>query len=179
MRAIWTAGIIWLGMMAGAHAQAVQPGLYDGRSIEGWTYSAERSSVAGLPTWVLTQASGDRVPVNCNIGTSPMSGSLSQWQEYFATVTPQSFMQELRSAGTDATAGYLTEVVTLNDRLALRNLLAANASGQRLEFMIVTISGADTLTTLTCTAFEGQLLPLMTEFYRFADQMRLDSAPAR
>ncbi|WP_203294555.1 hypothetical protein [Maricaulis parjimensis] len=179
MRALLAVGIVWLAGMAGVQAQAYQSGLYDGRSIPGWTYSESGSQAAGLPTWYPSDGSQTQDGSNCNIGSSPVNGSAAEWNDYFSSVTPESFRQQLRAAGTDATQGYLTEVVTINGRPSMRNLLAANASGQQLEFMIVSISGADTLVTVTCTTMRGQLLPRMTAFYDFAEGLTLYTASAR
>jgi hypothetical protein len=179
MRAIWAVGIIWLSMAAMAEGQAYQAGLYDGRSIPGWTYSDRGTQSANLPTWYPSDGTEVRDGANCNIGTAQINGTAAQWNEYFASVTPQSFVQQLRSSGTDATQGYLTEIVMLNGRPALRNLLAANASGQPMEFMIMSVSGADTLVTITCTTLSGQLLPRLGEFYSFAEGLTLYTAAPR
>ncbi len=178
MRAILLAGIIGLAGLGAAEGQAYQSGVYDGRSIPGWTYSEAGSASARLPTWYPSDGSQLQDGANCNIGTAAVNGTAAQWDEYFSSITPAAFVQQLRSGGTDATQGYLTEIVTLNGRPAMRNLLAANASGQRLEFMILSISGADTLVTVTCTALEGQLLSRLSAFYSFGEDLVLYTAAA-
>ncbi|MCR9266647.1 MAG: hypothetical protein NXI03_03680 [Alphaproteobacteria bacterium] len=179
MRAIWAVGIIWFSLAAMAEGQAYQAGLYDGRSVPGWTYSEAGTQSANLPTWYPTDGSQTRDGANCNVGTAAVSGTAAQWNEYFASVTPQSFVQQLRANGTDATQGYLTEIVTLNGRPAMRNLLAVNAGDQQMEFMILSISGADQLVTVTCTALSGQLLPRLTQFYSFAEGLTVYTAAPR
>ena len=179
MRAFLAAGIIGCIGLGAAEGQAYQAGLYDGRAVPGWTYSDVGTQSAGLPTWYPSDGSQTRDGANCNVGSSPVNGSAAEWSEYFASVTPEGFVQQLRSGGTDATQGYLTEIVTLNGRPALRNLLAANAGGQRLEFMILSVSGSDTLVTVTCTALEGGLLPRLSAFYSFAEDLVLYTAAAR
>jgi hypothetical protein len=164
---------------AAAFGQASQSGIYDGRNIPGWTYSDEGTAAAGLPTWYPSDGSATQDGANCNIGASEVNGSLAEWMEYFNGVTPASFIQQLRQSGTNATRGYLSEVFQLSGRPAMRNLLAAQTSGQNLEFMIVSISGSDRLVTVTCTVISGQLLNRLDTFYSFADDLVLYTAAPR
>ena len=164
---------------AAAFGQASQTGIFDGRNIPGWTYSDEGTAAAGLPTWYPSDGSAAQDGANCNIGVTEVNGSRSEWMEYFNGVTPAGFVQQLRQNGTNATRGYLSEVFQLSGRPAMRNLLAAEASGQNLEFMIVSISGSDRLVTVTCTVLSGQLLNRLDPFYRFTEDLVLYTAAAR
>ena len=163
----------------GATAQQYMDGAYDGRAIPGWTYSQEWTANAGLPTWLPASGGSGTDGANCNIGAAAVGGSRAEFMRYFEAVTPQSFMQQLRAGGTDAVAGHLTEVIDIDGFPAMRNILTARASGQVLNFVIVSIGAQDRLITLTCAVMDGGYLNRVQDFYDFADGVTLLASPPR
>jgi hypothetical protein len=158
-----------LGLAASAYAQPVQEGVYDGGTIVGWVYSAEGTANSGLATWFPISGNVAVDGANCNVGAQPLGGSRADYEAYFSSVTPETFANELRSGGTNVLAGHLTESIEVDGRPAMRNVLTANASGQNFNFMIVSVGGADTLLTITCTVREGGFLNRVQDFYDFVD----------
>lgn len=164
-------------MLAGAaQAQAFREGVYDGRSVLDWEYSQEGSDVSGLPTWTPAGETGDGA--NCNVDVTPLEAGLGDWLGYFYQVTPASFGAQLRESGMDWQTGYLTEVVTLQGRPAMRNLFVAQANDRLFEVMRVSVSGAEQLTTITCTTSQGYLLPRLQWFYGFANNLEIQTEAA-
>jgi hypothetical protein len=164
------AGLSALGGLVSAPAsgQAYQAGLYDGRDIAGWAYSENAAGNAGLPTWQAV-INGQPQSINCNISFLPLEGTRAEWSAYFDSATPASFAAEVRTGGTDVTAVYLTESILWQGRPALRNLMSARQDGTIFEFLMLSISSAEQLTTITCTAAQGELLPNLDRFYRFTN----------
>ncbi|WP_339336207.1 hypothetical protein [uncultured Maricaulis sp.] len=168
------AGLVAVG--GASWAQDYQSGLYDGRDIPGWAYSAEVTQNVTLPTWQPV-VNGVVQGVNCNIGFAPLEGMRAEWSAYFDNSTPASFAAELQSGGTDVSAVYLTDSIMWQGRPALRSLMAARQDGQVFEFMVLSISGAEQLTTITCTAIQGDLLANLDRFYQFANSITVYTAP--
>jgi len=157
-------------------AQDFREGVYDGRSVMGWVYSEEGSEISGLPTWIPDGETGDGA--NCNVDVTPLEADLGDWLGYFYQVTPASFGEQLRNAGMDWQAGYLTEVITVQGRPGMRNLFLARAEERYFEVMRVSVSGAEQLTTITCTTGQGFLLPRLQWFYGFAGNIEILTDPA-
>ena len=169
MKKFVLAAVAGLGLAASAYAQPVEDGVYDGGTIVGWVYSAEGSANAQLPTWYPISGDAAADGANCNIGHQPLSGTRADYAAYFSSVTPEVFADQLRAGGTNVLSGHLTEVIEVDGLPAMRNVLSANASGQNFNFMIVSVGGADTLVTITCTVREGGFLGRMQDFYGFVD----------
>ncbi len=166
-----------IALSAPGLAQAFRDGVYDGREIPGWNYSQAGMDVSGLPTW--TPQVGAVDGANCNLDVTPLEAELDDWLAYFYQVTPDSFGTQLRQSGMDWQAGYLTEIISLQGRPAMRNLFLAVSEGQLFEVMRVSISGQSALVTLTCTTAQGNLLPRLQDFYGFANGIALLNAPAQ
>jgi len=178
MKQIVLSALVAIGLGGAAGAQAYQANQYDGRNVQGWSYSAQGQQAAGLPTWYPSAGNtGDGS--NCNIGLSPINGTRAEYMEYFNSVSPQVFAEQLRAAGTDVVAAHSTEVIDLNGRPAMRNVLTARMNGQEFDFMIVTVSGATTMATLTCTVTQGGFLARSQAFNDFVNGMDLLTTPPR
>ncbi len=175
-RTMLVAATGFAALAAPAGAQDFREGVYDGRSIMGWQYSEEGSESSGLPTWLPEGETGDGA--NCNIDITPLEADQSDWLGYFYQVTPANFGQTLREAGMDWQQGYLTEVISLQGRPAMRNLFLAQAEGRSFDVMRVSVSGARELTTITCTTSQGFMLPRLQWFYAFASNIEIMTAPA-
>ena len=161
---------------AAAPSQDFREGVYDGRSVMGWEYTEEGSQVSGLPTWTPQGETGDGA--NCNVDITPLAASEADWLGYFFQVTPAGFVETLRAAGMDWQQGYLTEVITLQGRPAMRNVFLARAEDVNFEVIRISVSGAEQLTTITCTTTQGYLLPRLQWFYGFASNLEILTDPA-
>lgn len=161
---------------ASVSAQDYQEGSYDGRSIMGWEYSEEGAEFSGLPTWTPQGETGDGA--NCTIDLTPLEASEADWLAYFYQVTPAAFGETLIAAGMNWQQGYLTEVISLHGRPAMRNLFLAQVEDRYFEVMRISVSGAEQLTTITCTTSQGYLLPRLQWFYGFANNIEIETAPA-
>ena len=170
-------GFAALTISATAGAQEYAEGLYDGRDVPGWVYSQAGSQGSGLPTWVPVSGGSDVDGANCNVGASEVQGRRVDYLEYFNAVTPQVFAEQMRAAGTVVLSGHLTEVIDLNGRPAMRNVLTAEVGGQAFNFAIVSVGTDGRLVTLTCTVLEGGYLDRMQEFYDFAEGLTLLAPP--
>jgi hypothetical protein len=160
-----------------ANAQDRVRGVYDGRNIEGWSYSEEGSEGAGLPTWI--PDGGAVAGANCNVEVTEVEATREEWLEAFNSADPAVVGAQLRSQGVDWRQGYLTEVITLHDRPAMRNLWAGAYENQGFEAMQVSISGRDNLVLIRCTIQTGYLLPALYAFYQFAEDIEINTRPPR
>jgi hypothetical protein len=174
----WLAGAVALAMSAGvAAAQDFRAGVYDGRSIPGWTYSQTMSEAGGAPTWAPSDGSADQDGANCNLQASPVAADRAQWQGYFSGLTAEAFGAQLRAEGLDVHSGNRVSPITLDGRPALRHEMSATASGGRFDFQTILLSGADTLLTMTCTVVEGRYAARLPLIQQFVGGMRVLTAP--
>ena len=167
MRIFVAAALAAMAVSAAGHAQASRDAYYDGSNIPGWTYSPEGAELAGLPTWYAPSSDVDGA--NCNIGVSELRGGRQEFLDYFNSVTPASFAAQLQANGLNIIGAHLTEVIELDGRPAMRNIVTATSGEDNFELMMVSISGAYTLLTVTCTVRQGGFLGRMQSFYQFVD----------
>lgn len=163
-----------LTMVTAAQAQDHVDGVYDGREIPGWVYSEEGAEAVGLPTWY--PEAGAFAGANCNLETVALSASSQEWLEAFYAANPATVGAQLQASGVDWRQGYLTEVVSLHGRPAMRNLWAGAHEGQGFEAMMVSISGAEHLVIVRCSIQTGYLLPALQAFYQFARDIEIETA---
>lgn len=172
-------GLIVSAIAPAAAAQDFAEGLYDGRDVAGWAYSQSGSLGSGLATWIPVSGGSEVDGANCNVGMAEVQGSRADYLEYFNAVTPEIFADQMRSAGTVVRAGHLTEVIDLDGRPAMRNILTAEVGDQAFNFAIVSIATEGRLVTLTCTVLDGGYLNRMQEFYDFAEGLTVLASPPR
>lgn len=171
--------VLFLGLPGAGFAQDYQAGIYDGRSIPGWVYSAELTATAQLPTWIPISGGTEVDGANCNLGASPVNANRAEYEQYFRGVTRESFANEMRRAGTEVTAGHLTERIELKGYPAMRNTLTARVSQQVFNFVITSLAVEGQLVTVTCVVRDGGYLRRVHEFYSFAEGLSLLAPPPR
>ncbi|WP_412545627.1 hypothetical protein [Maricaulis sp. MIT060901] len=164
-----------LGVTSGALAQDHLDGVYDGREIAGWVHNAETSEAVGLPTWY--PEGGAFAGANCNLETLALAASSQEWLEAFYAANPATVGAQLQASGVDWRQGYLTEVINLHGRPAMRNLWAGAHENQGFEAMMVSISGAEQLVIIRCSIQTGYLLPALQAFYQFASDIEIETTP--
>lgn len=174
MKRVVTSLLAGLAIASAAQSQDHVDGVYDGREIAGWVYNEESSEAVGLPTWY--PEGGAFAGANCNLETVALEASSQQWLEAFYAANPASVGAQLQASGVDWRQGYLTEVVSLHGRPAMRNLWAGAYEGQGFEAMMVSISGAEQLVIIRCSIQTGYLLPALQAFYQFARDIDIETA---
>ncbi|WP_300531416.1 hypothetical protein [Maricaulis sp.] len=177
MKSVVFATALVAALPIAAAAQDRVRGVYDGRNVEGWTYSEEGSEAAGLPTWI--PEGGAVAGANCNIEVTEVEATRAEWLDAFNAADPAMVGAQLRAQGVDWRQGYLTEVITMHDRPAMRNLWAGAYENQGFEAMQVSISGRNNLVLVRCTIQTGYLLPALYAFYGFAENIEINTRPPR
>ena len=167
--------VLALALSFGAFAQDHVDGVYDGRSVSGWAYSQEASEAIGLATWY--PEGGAFAGANCNLEIVALTATSQEWLEAFYAANPATVGAQLQASGVDWRQGYLTEVITLHDRPAMRNLWAGAHEGQGFETMMVSIAGAEELVIIRCSIQTGYLLPALQAFYQFARDIEIETTP--
>ena len=120
-----------------------------------------------MATWI--PEGGAVAGANCNLEVSEVEATREEWLEAFNAANPAMVGAQLREQGVDWRQGYLTEVITMHDRPAMRNLWAGAYENQGFEAMQVTISGRSNLVLIRCTIQTGYLLPALDAFYQRFD----------
>ena len=177
MKSVIFAAALAAALPLAAEAQDRVRGVYDGREIAGWTYSEDGTETSGLATWI--PEGGAVAGANCNLEVSEVEATREEWLEAFNAANPAMVGAQLREQGVDWRQGYLTEVITMHDRPAMRNLWAGAYENQGFEAMQVTISGRSNLVLIRCTIQTGYLLPALDAFYQVAEGIEINSRPPR
>ncbi|WP_300531419.1 hypothetical protein [Maricaulis sp.] len=180
MKPILAAALMAIPLPTLAEAQARMEGVYDGREIDGWTYSQQTAETSSLPTWLPTQRETLFATQNCNIGVASLSASRADYDAYFNSATPESIAQELRGAGSDVAQAYSTTVVELPGGYpAMRTIFTSRSGNSEFDHLTVLIGGESQLATITCSATSGEFLSGLRAFERFVDGLQLEMAPPR
>jgi len=161
---------------ATAHAQEVLPGVYDASAVPGWVYDAAITEDLGVPTWVQTGLETDNQIGNCNITTSEVSASWSDYSEYFNAMTPRGFAAQLAQSETVVTHAYLTAVFEMNGRPAMRKLVTTDVDGSPVDLVSVIIGGADTMVTISCGVPGGLMMGYLQPFQDFLEGISIETA---
>jgi len=160
-----------------AWAQDHRPDAYDGRSIPGWAFQAEASQAAGAPIWAPADGSASIDGANCNVLSNPIGLSRAQWEAELAAMTPEVMAQGFTARGTPVEPGNTVEIVTHQNRPALRHFMTGTSSGHRLDFLTVIVGNADSFTTITCTVTAGGYAGRSPLFEGFLSGLQLLSPP--
>lgn len=162
-----------------AWAQEAQDGVYDGRSIAGWSYSNEMAAAGGAPTWGPSDGSASTDGMNCNLRPTAVTATRAQWQGYFDGLTAETFAAQLGNEGLMVEPGNRLTRFSAKGRPALRHEMTATVQGMRFQFQTVLISGATTMLTLTCTVAEGRYEARLPLIEAFVQGLQVETAPAQ